>query len=65
MWADIQKATGVTDRQMEYFEGDMKLWFQNTPNADQYYEYLKDAGMTRQEAANTIMAMMSTATRIL
>jgi hypothetical protein len=32
----------------------MKLWFQNTPNADQYYEYLKDAGMTRQEAANTI-----------
>lgn len=57
MWSKIEKATGANKAQMAWYEDKMKLWYQGTPDTDQYYEYLNDAGLSRSEATTTIQTM--------
>ena len=57
MWAEMQKASGLSDSQMTYIEDNMQMHTIISPNDDQYNEYLHDAGLTREEAAATLKAM--------
>ena len=57
MWADMEEATGATDKQMTYFEDNMKLWSQFTPKADTYFELTDNAGLSRKEASDMITTL--------
>lgn len=57
MWSQIEKAIHASDAEMRFIEQHMQLHFQGTPDTDQYYEYLNDAGLTRSEASATLKAV--------
>ena len=54
MWNQMQRDVGLNDRQMDYLEKNMQLRYQGTPKADQYYEYINDAGLSREQATGLI-----------
>ena len=54
MYADIERETGANKKQMDWFEDNLKLWYQGTPDTDNYHELLNDAGLSRQTAANVL-----------
>lgn len=57
MWARMQQETGLNDKQMRHIEDNMELRTMISPDTEQYYEYLDDAGLTRDEAKVTIRKM--------
>ena len=56
MWTDMQKATGATNRQMEWFENNMRLYNQVSADSDKYHA-LVDTGWKRDTASRLVTSM--------